>query len=190
MNRVRAIHNIAMDVRALGDEAALKGFTKEAKEFYKEAFQFEKRAALLAVEQTADDTISKYVLLRSTAALALWAEMWKESEEMIEICKAQNPPEWIVEELNELNKLVLEKQKSNSKVHKESIVAIIGKLSMINAQENTVVLNDSKQNRAFSIIFNKKYLKDLLLHFNEDINIEAKQSPHGIMVLQKIKTAA
>lgn len=113
MNRIRATHELAMDINVLAEMSKAQGLDKDAEEFYKRAYQLEKKAAQMSAFET-EDAIPHFILMRSAAALAFKARLFKESETLIEKCLNENPPIWIRQELNDiLNEMKLLKGKSN-----------------------------------------------------------------------------
>lgn len=177
---------MAMEIRTFGDICRAKALPFDAKLYYQQAFLLEESAANLALEDLKDAPTTKYVLLRSAAALAYKAGLFKESERVIEVCKAYEPPQWILSELADIEALIQAERTTESAV--EKTIAISGKLSAIDTNQKIVTLND--QSQIISIVFNKNQLTELLKYFDQNIQVEAKELAHGVMVLERIKTAA
>lgn len=97
---VAQLHNKAL---GLADQAfsQKRKAPKKAIKLFKEAFEFEKKAALIAeTENVSEVTLS--VLLKSAASLALNAELPREAEKLICLALSGEPPYEIGEELRNL----------------------------------------------------------------------------------------
>jgi hypothetical protein len=98
---VNALHDKAMDLAGKAFRADIHGEYATAESLFKEAFNLERRAALLVVDEpNAEPTRS--VLLRSAATLAVDCHEFREAERLIAIALAGNPPSEIGEELRDL----------------------------------------------------------------------------------------
>lgn len=96
---VKDLHRKAMEYN---DEAIIaKSKGDDPKSLYLKAFEFEKQAYLLFSSKS-DEEPTRSVLLRSTASLAMMAGLNAEAEKLISLAISGNPPEEILEELNEL----------------------------------------------------------------------------------------
>jgi len=84
---------------------------QDAKEFYIKAFDLEYEAALKFPKEV--DALTKFIWLRSAAALAYKAGLFKESERLVELCRSENPPEWIEKELKDILELIAKAKKSS-----------------------------------------------------------------------------
>jgi hypothetical protein len=93
-------HRAAMDAAERADIARARGH-ESAAELYRTAFELEMRAATQAVQEDAPEP-SRSVLLRSAASLALDCGEFRESERLISIALAGDPPHEIAEELRDL----------------------------------------------------------------------------------------
>lgn len=98
---VNALHNKAMDLAGKAFRADIHGEYATAESLFQEAFDLERQAALLVVDEpNAEPTRS--VLLRSAATLAVDCHEFREAERLIAIALAGNPPAEIAEELRDL----------------------------------------------------------------------------------------
>ncbi|MEM6321910.1 MAG: hypothetical protein AAF960_29895 [Bacteroidota bacterium] len=93
-----------MDMATFGDIAFAKGSIKEANEFYNKAFKLEYEAALEFPKEL--DARTKFIWLRSAAALAYRAGFFQKSRALIEVCRSENPPNWIERELQDILELI------------------------------------------------------------------------------------
>jgi hypothetical protein len=101
VGQVNALHSRAMDVAGRAFHADIHGEYAQAEELFREAFQLEREAALLLVEDTHTEP-TRSVLLRSAASLALDCHEYREAERLIAIGLAGNPPKEIGDELRDL----------------------------------------------------------------------------------------
>lgn len=189
MNIIRATHQSAMDINTLAEVSKAKGFISDAKEFYKKAYELEKKAALMSSSAT-EDTIPHFILMRSSAALAYKAELFKESEHMIQMCLSENPPSWIVDELNEITTLINQAKTRKIQATSFNLLQIEGTLTIVNADENMITIKDTIQEQSFPIVVPKDLLIDIVKKFwLNKVKIEAKLFPFGVLVLEKINHA-
>src|SRR5258708_5237963 len=99
--QVNALHNKAMELAGRAFHADLHGDYPSAESLFREAFDLERQAALLLVDdQTAEPTRS--ILLRSAATLAVDCREFREAERLVAVGLAGNPPSEIGEELRDL----------------------------------------------------------------------------------------
>lgn len=102
MKDIKTLHNEAMDLALRGDIAAKadpKG--EQCMNFYTEAFEKEREAALLAdFMQNPEPGLS--TLFRSAASLAIQCGRYREAEQLIAKALCGNPTNEIARELREL----------------------------------------------------------------------------------------
>ena len=99
-SEINALHSQAMDAAGRAFHSDLHGDFATAETLFREAFEAERRAALLVADSDAEPTRS--VLLRSAASLALDCHEYREAERLIAIGLAGNPPTPISDELRDL----------------------------------------------------------------------------------------
>ncbi len=101
MNRIKELHQLAMDFAEKAFKANLEKDPDKAETLLRDAFKNESEAAkLLANDLTAEPTRS--ILYRSAASIGLDCGEFREAERLIAIALAGNPPEEISEELRDL----------------------------------------------------------------------------------------
>jgi len=189
MNIVRATHQLATEMGVLARYSLAKGFQENALDYYKQAYRWERKAAFMTMP-TDEDKDAHFILLRSAAALAYKAQLYAESDKLIEICRSENPPPFILEELDALNHLLLKAQKVTA-LAKEIPIHLEGILTKINADENEITLKNILQAKHFSVIVPKHLLLDIARQFLlNKVKIEARQTPTGIFILENISIAA
>jgi len=98
---VNELHLKAMDIAELAFIAQRKGKLDQAKQLSKEAFTYERQAAMLLLNDY-DIEPTRSVLFRSAACLALDFKDYREAERMVAFGLSGNPPPEILEELREL----------------------------------------------------------------------------------------
>ena len=134
MNIVRLTHQLAMEMNTIADVAMAKGYKKEAKKFYKNAFELEREAAFLTSPQ-AEDPLPHFVLLRGAAALANKAGLYQEAETLIELGHSENPPDWLKEELQEIADLITNNKNNKRLKPIEKTLKLEGIFADINSKE-------------------------------------------------------
>src|SRR5690606_13992733 len=98
MNVVTVLHNKAME---LADEALLakmEGNMEASTALFEKAFDLEKEA-VISVRDDQKESDSRYILIRSAAALALNCGKYAEAKALIDLGLAGNPPAFITKEL-------------------------------------------------------------------------------------------
>ena len=100
-DQVNELHSKSMEIAQSAFVARIKGELEKVKEFSKKAFQYEREAAMLLLNDY-DIEPTRSVLFRSAASLALNFENYREAERMIAFGLSGNPPQDILEELREL----------------------------------------------------------------------------------------
>jgi hypothetical protein len=165
--------------------ARAKGLEAQSREAYRFAYELEKKAALQTTEKEQGE--SRAMLLRSAAALALKAGLYKESDSLIELCLAENPPRWIISELQEIKTLI---DRAEQTGEKEKVTRLTGILTNINSLESEIILEDENGKNIY-VLVPKNFLSDVVQkHWSKKVAVEARETPHGVMVLKKISAAA
>lgn len=100
------LHNKAMELADVAFYAYRKGEKSEAERYYREAFQYEKAAAMLLLNEYQTEP-SRAILFRSAACLLLnlpqpTQQDYREAERMAAFALAGNPPDGIIPELWEI----------------------------------------------------------------------------------------
>ncbi len=101
MRNVRPLHNKAMELAEKAFDLQKKGDAKQAKNYFREAYELEREAALLVPIDEANEP-SRSVLFRSAGSLALNAELYRDAERMVSQGLLGYPPYEIAAELREL----------------------------------------------------------------------------------------
>ena len=96
-----SFHDQAMHFANLALSKEKNGNSKEAKQYFKEAFELEQQAAMSLVNDFEKEP-SRSVLFRSAAYLALKAELYREAERMAAFGLSGNPPDEIADELRDV----------------------------------------------------------------------------------------
>jgi len=100
------LHQKSMELADVAFYANRKGENKKSEQFYREAFQYEKAAAMLLLNEYTIEP-SRAILFRSAACLLLNIATptvvdYREAERMAAFALAGNPPEGIIPELWEI----------------------------------------------------------------------------------------
>ncbi|MGO8745191.1 MAG: hypothetical protein ACLQNE_04300 [Thermoguttaceae bacterium] len=98
---INALHTQAMDAAGRAFYADVHGDYPTAESLFRVAFDFERQAAFLLLDDTAAEP-TRSVLLRSAASLALDCREFREAERLIALALAGNPPTPISDELRDL----------------------------------------------------------------------------------------
>lgn len=90
-----------------GDIFSKKCNLIKAKIYYKVAFEYEKKAAMLLIEDKKEYARTRAVVFRSAAILALEADLFEECENMVfEAIKSHFIPEYLTYELKDILKKI------------------------------------------------------------------------------------
>ena len=115
MNSIQKLHKKAMEFADLAEIGKTKGASaKEIEIFYAQAYQLEKKAALM-MSTVANFSVPRPYLIRSAAALAFRAKNYKEAEKMIALGLSENPSNEVVHQLKEISNLIKKTQPTTSK---------------------------------------------------------------------------
>lgn len=101
MNKIQAHHQMAMEFADKAFMARLHNKTIEINSFFTKAFENERKAAMIAIEENTPEP-SRSILLRSAASLAIDCHKYNEAEKLICLGLAGSPPVEIAEELRDL----------------------------------------------------------------------------------------
>lgn len=102
MNSIRDLHRKAMDLTDQAESAKRSGEIGRAQSLFRMAFELERDAAMMLIDDSPQIEPTRSILLRSAASLALDCEEYREAERLISIALTGEPPEHIAEELRDL----------------------------------------------------------------------------------------
>lgn len=105
--QVNQLHDQAMNLTDLAFIARKNRNTEQAQAYFRQAYELERDAALLVVDNTPKEDVAsteptRSVLLRSAATLALDVDELREAERLVALGLAGNPPEMIAVELRDV----------------------------------------------------------------------------------------
>jgi len=187
MNFTRATHLLAMDMATLADVSKGQGLIQDAQEFYKKAYELEKKAAIMTVP-TNVDIESHFILIRSAASLALTAGLFEEGKELIKMSLLKNPPQWIINELNEVLGLIEAEYKKANKTKR--VLQFNGVVTDVNSSNFEITFKDDQNHKSFSIIVPKNQFIDVVKkYWLHKVKIKANQTNQGIFLLNHISAA-
>lgn len=187
MNAINALHQAASELSIHGEVAMAKGDMATSKTFFQKAYELEKSAAI-QMPINEQDSLSKFVLLRSAAALAYKIGKFEEAEQLIIQCLSKNPPDFIVKELNDISELI---KKSQVKTTSSDKLNIRGILTQANAELQAITVKDDQTGETYSIFVPSDKLDVIVVSFwHSKVNIEAVLKPQKGIYLETIKKAA
>ncbi len=179
------MHDIAMEFADEASFASRKGDLQTARLFLGKALQLEKTFAL-SLPLDPEFQLTRSVMMRSAATLALEYGDAKEAVNLATTCLSQNPHPAITEDLNE----ILQRA---GKVQTSAPVSFTFTGVLVSADiPNSLIKIQRKSDRQFFTVrvpqdsiesMVKKYWAGL-------VRIEGKQNPGGIFLLEKIRKAA
>jgi hypothetical protein len=101
MKSIKELHEKAMDLAEFAFVAKLRGDLAQAEKLFRQAFKYESQAARL-VHKVPSSRLTRAVLYRSAATLALDCNESREAQQLIVEGLAGHPPEEIAKELEEI----------------------------------------------------------------------------------------
>ena len=140
-----AIHRQAMTLAQEGLMAQHRGDAGKANQYFSQAFELEKHAAL-SLLAAFDQEPTRSVLFRSAATLALDCGLYAEAEKMAAQGLAGNPPEDIAAELRSLYKDILllrKKEKAAAQSKSKTTLKVEGVLREASAITNNIRIIDA-----------------------------------------------
>ncbi|HFA48159.1 MAG TPA: hypothetical protein ENJ95_03985 [Bacteroidetes bacterium] len=187
MNTIEAMHQAASELSVLADVALAKGHKDTSKTFFQKAFELERIAAVQTpLDET--DTLSRFILLRSAAALAYKAQDYLEAEKLTALCLSENPPAFIKKELDEIAELV---RKAQSPGKTNGHLQIRGILTQANADDSKITIKDDENQKIYSLFVPAKMMNRVVKAFwKVRVTVEAATSPAGVIVLKHINKTA
>lgn len=185
MNIVTVLHNKAMEFADEALLAKMEGNTEASMSLFEKAFALEKEAAA-SIKEEDRDTESRYILIRSAAALAMSCGKYQEAEALIQEGLAGNPPAFIEKELKALKEAL-----PHLADEKVSYVEVVGVLTYANASESQIRLQDIKSQQTYSITVPSHLINEIVKSYWADIvEVKAQKGPAGEITLEKITKAA
>ena len=100
-SEINALHSQAMEAAGRAFYADIHGDYPTAETLFRKAFELERRAALLLIDDTQAEP-TRSVLLRSAASLAVDCHEFREAERLVAVALAANPPSPVADELRDL----------------------------------------------------------------------------------------
>lgn len=187
MNIAKKSHKKAMEFAMYAKMAIAKELPeKEIKEAYFKAYVLEKKAVENAVNTK--DREGRFILMRSAAALAYKADLLEESKILVAKCKAENPPNWIIQELDDILDLVAKEEKTKSDKTSLKLEGIITNVSL---DDNQISIQKSIETAKIPILIPSNRLTDIVKTFwSQKVQILIRKTVTGLMILEDIKTTA
>jgi len=187
MNLIRATHLLAMDMATLADLSKGRGMIEQARDFYKKAYELEKKAAIMTSPKD-EDPDAHFILMRSAASLSLSAGLFNEGLQLIEGSLKNKPPLWMQNELKEVAKLIKNEKKQT--INAQKATQLEGLLTDINSHDLEITLQNDQLSRTFLVIVPKKIFSDIVKkYWLHQVKISAFQSSQGLFFLDRIAAA-
>lgn len=101
MDRLRALHNQAMDLAQMAQIATRQGDTEKADSLFRQSFEKEREVALMAFNDNYPQP-GLSVLLQSAAHLAVTCKQQREAEKLIGLALSGDAPSEIRQDLRQL----------------------------------------------------------------------------------------
>ncbi len=186
MNQAINLYHEGVRFAEQGDMAKVR-HQANYKTFYEKAFWLEKEAASL---MTAQDRFpfSRFDMMQSAAALAFKAGKFAEAQEMIALCRSENPPEHVAHLLDDLEKRIGEAKKS---IAPNGHLTFQGKLVAANADKEEITISDEDGGKSWRLVVPVDILKKTVqTYWLENVSAQVSERPDGVYVLEQISAAA
>lgn len=180
------IHMKAMEYSLFAEMGKAKELPeKEIKEAYFKAYVLEKKA----VENTINtkDKVGRFILMRSAAALAYKADLLEESKILVAKCKAETPPSWIIQELDDVLDLVAKEEVKKSAKDALRFEGIITNASL---DDNQIILQATVEDKIPILIPSNRLTDIVKTYWSQKVQILVRKTVTGLMILEDIKVAA
>ena len=176
-----------MEYNLLAEVSEAKGRNRDSSIFFRKAYELEKEATGLMPEKE-EDTLPRFIMLRSMAALAYKAGYFKEAEQLIVTTLAENPPAFIVQELREISGLI---KKATPARRQNKPLHIEGMLTQADAAQSEITVVDADKSQSFSIVVPSDLLNKIVKsYWQAKVAVEATNTPNGAFILKNISQAA
>jgi hypothetical protein len=186
MNIVTVLHAKAMEFADEALLAKMEGNFEASTSLFEKAFALEREAAASIVEEK-QHSVSKHILIRSAAALAISCGKYQEAALLIQEGLNADPPAFIHQELSTLKELVAEQLNSG----KTDYVEIIGIITHADSDESLIRLQDIKTKEVYQIVVPSHLINEIVKSYWADVvQVKAQRNTSGIIVLDKISSAA
>ena len=133
----RRLHEKAMEYADTATISKANGNEAESIFYYKLAYNMEKE---VAAEMGGADPTSRFIILRSAASLAYKAGLYFEAKKIINRTLTENPPQFIINELKDIENLIISKTKKGN----GNKLQIKDKVAFINILSNEIIIEDRK----------------------------------------------
>ena len=164
-----------------GDEAAyIEQMTK--------AFFLEKEAALKVYDDT---KIWKHALIRSAGWLAFKSGLFSDALDLVEFGKKGNPPQYLVQELSELEQATIQKIGKISKPSTtKKLSQIFGFLISANIPKSQIEVQKDEHDSIIIQVPTNKINDIVRMYWGQAVEIQGITGQDGIFEMKKIRRAA
>jgi hypothetical protein len=182
MNQASVLYHQAVNFAEQADIARIKQLPIDYKALYAQASILEKDAAFMMSAQE-QYPMPRTLMLKSAAALAFKAGNYSESAKIIALCRAENPPNGVIEKLNLLEQDI----QTATANFLEKPLNIIGTFTSVNVDEKEIKIREVDSQNIFAFVVPadsfRKIAKSYLL---EVVSVVGKFNKMGVLTLEKI----
>lgn len=189
MKTADVLYDTAMDYYDLGKIAKAKGKLSIYHDYLNKAYILSKEAAIKK-QQEKENTLWKYVYLRSAAWLALDCKKWKEAEKLALFGLQGTPPPTEANQFKEILKKIGKKKTKQSVKENKETRSFMGILTSADIAKSYIVINGDKPTE-LKIWVTSQDVNDLVkLYWGEAIEGVGIPRKTGGIELQHIQKAA
>ncbi len=187
MSQAEKLYRESVLLAEQADIARIKHPQVDYKGLFEQAFVLQKQAAQW---MSPEEVYPMYrtEMMQSAAALAYKAGKMEEAEKMIALCRSENPPAFVEQDLKKLEALI---RQATATPPKNGSLQVKGILTQANADEKEITIRDMENQRTYAFIVPSKIFKNVVKdYWQELVSAVGKASPHGVFTLEKISPAA
>ena len=184
----KIFHDIAMNLSFEAKMDKTKGDEKGYLEKMRKAFFLEKEAALKIHDNS---TIWKHALIRSAGWLAFKGGLLTEALDLVKFGQKGNPPQYLENELVQLEKEILQKSDAIQTQKEETeILQIFGFLISANIPKSQIEIQKN-ENSSIIIHVPADRINDIVrMYWGQAVEIQGIQQKNGVFEMKAIKIAA
>lgn len=181
------LHDLAVEFTFEAERAQKRGDIVQAKKFFEKAFQLEKEFALVIPKGNPELQLTRTIIFRSAAWLALESGNLDEAKTLVNQILNENPHPSVIEELKGILKEIINRTPSKE-VQK---LDITGTLVSADIPYNQIKIQEEKSKKFFAVIVPANEIVEIAKSFlAEKVLINGQSKSDGLILLQKIKKVA
>lgn len=180
------LHTAAMDFMDDAEKAKQKGDLLAANTYWEKAWWLE-RSYALAIPNEADFQLTRSIVFRSAAWLAIEAEKYQEAIDFLEKILAENPHPSLLTDLKEvLNTAIQQKEQ-----HVIQKLELKGTLISADIPFNQIKIEEEKSKTIYAILVVDKIINDIVKTlWAEKVIVSGTSQQKGLIRLENIRKAA